>query len=154
MIRALTLSIMLAVAAGPASALSAQQWPPPIGTGTRVRLPGTTAESPVVGVMIGVVQDSLRLSIASGSATAAYPVKQLMWIDASEGRARARWMLGGITIGGLGGMLVGGYILGRQDPGFGALGGAIAGGILGAVGGGITGAIWAPERWTRHHNPR
>lgn len=120
-----------------------------VSAGARVRIASAPADSErITGTLLRFTRDTLALATAGGRAVLQLPTSRLRSIEVSEGRARASWALGGAGIGGLGGGVIFGAMMGRENPGsLAGLAGFIAGGLVGMLGGGVVGGLIAPERW-------
>ncbi len=141
--------------------LLAQQDSQQILPGVRVRLwaPELRIQK-LVGKIVSVDADTLRLNIMDQTAPLAIPISSVTKFEVSRGKssgARVLSGVGGAGLGFLGGAIVGGGIGGiwsenkypnsHEGNGLGIFMGGIIGGGLGTLIGAVIGVQHPPERW-------
>jgi hypothetical protein len=140
---------VIALALATLSTVPAAAQPTRLPVGLRIRVTAPSVlPAPAVGNVVRADPDSLVLTLHDGTVTRALAAAQISELAVSGGRPKRTRVLVGAGVGFLGGMVLGGYLVGKDDPGgFGALAGMMAGMIVGPPIGGLVGAATATEKW-------
>lgn len=149
------LLFVLALVLAGAVELSAQHTAP--NPGERVRVTLSSADSrllftppppPLVGTVLGIERDTLRLRLTPGAGQAWLPLREVVGIEVSRGPvSRFEGMLRGLARGALQGFVLAPLVyLATRDSDRALEGGLIVVGVS-AASGGVAGAIAPGERW-------